>query len=234
MAKYFYDLHIHSILSPCADIFMTPNNILNMAMLKNLDFVGITDHNSTKQLPILFELADSYDFIIIPGVEITVLEGFHVLCYFKSLDLAMDFGNAVENHLIDKWDNYSKEDQVLTDIYDQELSFYNKSLQATDISYLDLTKLVKKYNGLIVLAHVDRLGTSALGTYRLDEIKFDAIELQKGYLSRNKSIDKYKDYKVLINSDAHDLINISEKDNFIELKEKSIDAFFDYMVQNNE
>lgn len=28
-----YDLHIHSCLSPCGDSDMTPNNIVNMALL---------------------------------------------------------------------------------------------------------------------------------------------------------------------------------------------------------
>ena len=51
---------MHSILSPCADELMTPNNILNMAMLKELDFVSITDHNTTKQLKVIKELENSY------------------------------------------------------------------------------------------------------------------------------------------------------------------------------
>ncbi|MDO5479206.1 MAG: histidinol-phosphatase, partial [Clostridia bacterium] len=28
--KLYYDLHIHSALSPCGDNDMTPNNIVNM------------------------------------------------------------------------------------------------------------------------------------------------------------------------------------------------------------
>lgn len=32
-------------LSPCADILMSPNNILNMAYLKELNMIAITDHN---------------------------------------------------------------------------------------------------------------------------------------------------------------------------------------------
>ena len=41
----FYDLHIHSALSPCSDDDMTLNNIVNMACLKELDLIAITDHN---------------------------------------------------------------------------------------------------------------------------------------------------------------------------------------------
>ncbi|WRK54040.1 PHP domain-containing protein [Coprobacillaceae bacterium CR2/5/TPMF4] len=45
----YYDLHIHSALSPCGDDLMTINNIFNMAYIKGLDLIAITDHNSLKQ-----------------------------------------------------------------------------------------------------------------------------------------------------------------------------------------
>ena len=53
----FYDLHMHSCLSPCADDTMTPNNICNMAFIKGLDLIAVTDHNSTKNLPAIAEAA---------------------------------------------------------------------------------------------------------------------------------------------------------------------------------
>ena len=43
MRPAFYDLHIHSCLSPCGDMDMTPNNILNMALLKELDLIALTE-----------------------------------------------------------------------------------------------------------------------------------------------------------------------------------------------
>ncbi|NTV91592.1 MAG: PHP domain-containing protein, partial [Clostridiales bacterium] len=48
--RFAADLHVHSALSPCADDEMTPNNIVNMAALKGLDFIALTDHNSTGNL----------------------------------------------------------------------------------------------------------------------------------------------------------------------------------------
>ena len=87
---------MHSVLSPCADELMTPNNILNMAMLKKIDFLAITDHNTTKQLKVIEELEDSYDFIFIPGVEVTVKENFDVLCFFKSFKDALFFDKYLE------------------------------------------------------------------------------------------------------------------------------------------
>lgn len=234
MNKYYYDLHIHSILSPCGDILMTPNNILNMAMLKGLDFISITDHNSVKQLTVLKELALSYDFVLVPGIEVTVKEGFDVLCYFKTLSKAIDFGNTIEGYLTDDWNGYTKENQVITDIYDQDETYYDKSLVKTDIPFKELQGLINNYDGLLVLAHIDRLESSVLNTYKLDDINFDGLELQKKHLSNNALLSEYGKYKILINSDAHDLYAISEKDSFFLLKEKTIDSFFDYMRNNNE
>ena len=73
--KYYYDLHIHTCLSPCGDVLMTPNNILNMAYLKGLNIIAITDHNSTLQLSSIMELSQSYDMLVIPGVEVATSEG---------------------------------------------------------------------------------------------------------------------------------------------------------------
>ena len=51
MEQVAVDLHIHSVLSPCGEPEMTPNNIVNMAIIKELDFIAVTDHNSAKNLP---------------------------------------------------------------------------------------------------------------------------------------------------------------------------------------
>ncbi|HNX85999.1 MAG TPA: PHP domain-containing protein, partial [Bacteroidales bacterium] len=49
MKNFTADLHIHTVLSPCGDLDMSPDIILSQAMAKKLDLIGITDHNSTRQ-----------------------------------------------------------------------------------------------------------------------------------------------------------------------------------------
>ena len=56
--KCAVDLHMHSCLSPCGDMDMTPNNIVNMCKLKGLDMIAVTDHNTAKQLPVIKKVAD--------------------------------------------------------------------------------------------------------------------------------------------------------------------------------
>ena len=42
------DLHIHSVLSPCGDLEMSPSAIIAEAKSKGLNIIGISDHNSTR------------------------------------------------------------------------------------------------------------------------------------------------------------------------------------------
>lgn len=221
---------MHSILSPCADELMTPNNILNMAMLKGIDFLAITDHNTTKQLKVIKELEDSYDFIFIPGVEVTVKEDFDVLCFFKSFNDALLFDKYLETNLDGEWGIFNRNDQVLTDIYDVEVGTFGKPLTSTKIPYNDLVKETRKLGGLIVLCHIDRSSHSALNVYKLKDLEFDAIEISQH--AKEEYLKRYPDlleYRILFNSDAHTLLSMSEKEYFFELEGKNIESFFKYL-----
>lgn len=202
-----------------------------MAMLKELDFVAITDHNSAKQLDVVDQIEGAYDFIFIPGIEVTVNEGFDVLCYFRTYEDAYKLDTILETYLNGTWGPFSEEDQMITDIYDITVKTYPKSLRSTSIPYLELYKKVKELNGAIVLAHIDRKKKSALNSYKLDAIPFDGIELQqyfkKSYIEKNPTL---KSHKIFASSDSHTLLTISERIESIELKEKSREAFFDYLL----
>jgi len=57
MKTYRADLHIHSVLSPCGDLDMSPVNIVEEASRKGLDIIGITDHNTTRHTGLVKRLA---------------------------------------------------------------------------------------------------------------------------------------------------------------------------------
>lgn len=52
------DLHIHTVLSPCGDLDMSPANIVGTALQKGLSLIGISDHNSTRQAPVIRQLGE--------------------------------------------------------------------------------------------------------------------------------------------------------------------------------
>ena len=70
----YYDLHMHSALSPCAENEMTPNNICNMAIIKGLELIAVTDHNSVKQLPAFSKCVEQMGIKALYGAEIQTAE----------------------------------------------------------------------------------------------------------------------------------------------------------------
>ena len=81
--KLYVDLHIHSCLSPCGDMLMTPNNIVGMAYLKGLDAIAVCDHNSAGNLEAIGQVAQMMGVLLLPGLELNTREEVHLLCYFK-------------------------------------------------------------------------------------------------------------------------------------------------------
>jgi hypothetical protein len=226
--KYAYDLHIHSVLSPCADLLMTPNNILNMATLKGLDIIAVTDHNSLKQLPVVDEIAKSYSFLLVYGVEVNVKEGIHVLCYFKTLEEAMRFDGELEKHL----DKTAAPDvrigsARLTDQEDFIIGELPYSLSCpADLSLPGLCDLLENYDHLRFFAHVDRPGSGRF--FHARKVSVNGIELSmnapEGFLENHG----WKNLPVLRNSDAHQLMDIRERtaDNVLELDSLDVDTLF--------
>lgn len=229
MPKYYYDLHIHSCLSPCGDELMTPNNILNMSMLKELDFIAITDHNHYEQLVYINQIADSYDFKLIYGTELCVKEKFHVLVYFEQLEQLKSFYHEIEP-FINK-EGYNQEyygRQVLINAFEEEVGSYDHLLtRPMALSYHDTAKIIRKYDGLIVLAHIDRPNTGSLALgFDLKSADFDALEIKGDHLEIYQTHPYLEKYFVFRNSDAHDLLSIHEPINHIELEQKSVKEVF--------
>ncbi len=167
--------------------------------------------------------------MVIPGIEVSVKEGFDVLCYFKTFEIAIEFGDFIEPYLTNNWKNFKQENQVITDIYDIEMDTYNKPLTDTTIEYKELYQEVKNRDGLLILAHIDRPSCTPLNTYKLTDMYFDGIEIST--YGKDTFLEKYPQltkYKIIHNSDSHTLLQLHEDDFFLELEDKTINSFFKY------
>jgi hypothetical protein len=224
--KYYYDLHIHSVLSPCADGLMTPNNILNMAALKGLDIVAITDHNSLKQLPVFAEIAESYAFLFVYGVEVCVKEEVHVLCYFKTLSAAMQFDRELDRHI-----DHTITEKVGTAYLTDNEDFCRSSLpyslsRPLDLSLLELCTMLEPYDHLRFFAHLERPKFGGLPY--VDRISMNGIEIAMLDGDRFIQENHLENKKIIHNSDAHQLMDILERTerNSIELEKLDLDSLF--------
>ena len=137
MERLFCDLHIHSCLSPCGDALMTPNNIAGMAFIKGLDVIAVCDHNSARNLPAVKAAADRMNVLLLPGMELTTREEAHMLCYFRTVQACMAFGEAIYAHLAPTPNNerFFGRQQVMND-QDEEIDVEERLL----IGALDLPR----------------------------------------------------------------------------------------------
>jgi PHP family Zn ribbon phosphoesterase len=229
----YIDLHIHTALSACADDDMTPNNIVNMSVLKELDIIAVTDHNTSKNAEVVMECAKGKDLIVIPGMELETREEVHVVCLFPSLKAAHDMDTLVSSKLPDlknRPEIFGR--QVLFDKNDNNIGFDERLLStAVNISIAEAKEEVEKRGGIVFPAHINRPSFSILSNLGfIDEtLGFKAIET---YGNDDKIINKYSDkYIILQNSDAHKLSDILEPIQSINLKIKSVQALIDFLKQ---
>lgn len=226
--KIYYDIHIHSVLSSCADVMQTPNNILNMCMLKELNMISITDHNSSLQYEAIDKIKDSYDFLVLYGIELTIKEGCHIVVYFKYLNDLNEFNKVVQNSL-DKNIYLDFGEQVICDEYDEIKYMIDYKLnQKLCFDVFSIINLARRYDTIIIPAHINRGSQGILYHYSdLSCFDFDGLEIydKSKVESLEEKFPSIKKYKYLFNSDAHSIEVINEKDNYIELDELTFDSF---------
>lgn len=238
--KAYYDLHLHSCLSPCADNDMTPNNIAGMAKLCGLDLVALTDHNTAKNCPAFFEAAKRYGILPIAGMELTTSEDIHVVCLFETLDAALQFDSDLQAHRLlipNRTDIFG--DQLILDGEDNVIGTEPHFLSnATDISIEDVPARMAPYGGICYPAHIDRQANgvvSVLGTFP-ETPRFTCAEL-----NRRETIAQYretfpilKEKTIIVSSDAHYLTAMRDKENCFELDGDDITkAMFDKLKMEN-
>lgn len=218
MIPLYYDLHIHSCLSPCGDDDMTPANIAGMAAVKGLDVIALTDHNSCKNCPAILKHGEEYGITVIPGMELTTAEDVHVVCLFPALDDAMAFDGYVYERLLpikNREDIFGK--QQIMDADDQVTGNVERLLiGATDISFDQVFGLVEAYRGIAYPAHIDKSTTSLLSNLGFvpPDSSFTCAEIST--FDHLHQIQKEHPYflqcKMLSSSDAHYLEDIREPD----------------------
>lgn len=227
MKKHSYDLHVHSCLSPCADDDMTPANIVGMAAVQGLDVVALTDHNSAKNCPAFFSVAEKFGILPIAGMELTTSEDIHVICLFPSLDSALEFDRIVENRLI-KIKNKPKifGNQFIMDENDEvQGELESLLINATTIDTAEAYEICTSLGGACYPAHIDRESNgmiAVLGDFP-SGIPYGAFELNDNasYLSYVERFPHLAERRYVVSSDAHNLWSISEPENFVELDGES-------------
>lgn len=227
--QLYYDLHIHSCLSPCGDGDMTPNNIINMARLAELDIIALTDHNACGNCSAILQAAEGSGLVVLPGMELCTAEEAHVVCLFPTLTAAFAFEQRIRPALPsvpNRPDIFGE--QLLMDAGDNVVGRENVLLTtACAIPVDDVPALARSLGGTAFPAHIDRPSysvTAALGD--IPPVGFRAAEITPaGDVEQMKTLyPSIADMPLLLDSDAHYLHQISEAGPWLDLPDRSPDA----------
>jgi PHP family Zn ribbon phosphoesterase len=174
------DFHIHSCLSPCASLEMSPPAIVARAKEAGLDCIALSDHCCAENLPAFHAACREARMPCLYGIEATTAEDVHVLCLFAELEAAIAFGETVYASLQDFPNDPERfGDQPIVDMDGGITGFARKLLiGSTGISFFDLVPMILEGDGLCIPAHIDRECLGALAHLGfLPDLPYSAVEV---------------------------------------------------------
>lgn len=222
--KLYYDFHIHSALSPCGDNDMTPNNLINMSIIKGLDAVALTDHNACENVRAAAAVAGD-KIIFIPGMEVETSEEVHIVTLFSTADAAEE----MQRILVDSSPFIPNRPEIFGNQYimdenDEICGEIDRMLvTASGLDIYTVVAAAKDLGGIAYPAHIDRESYSVLSNLGFipPDLDISAVEITEK--SRTALEGEYSNrYNIITSSDAHYLWDISERNHYIEVSDASV------------
>jgi len=200
------DLHVHTCLSPCTELDMSPKGILTAAKKKEIDILGICDHNSSENSLAVMNAAKRMNISVIPGLEVTSQEEVHVLALFDNTENALKLQEHVYENLPGENDEKAFGMQVVVNENEEVLGFNNKLLiGATTIPLEEIIRIIHSFDGMAIASHIDRESFSIIGQLGFipDNLELDALEISPAITFEEAKKRYAYNFPITCSSDAH-------------------------------
>jgi len=192
MKKFRADLHVHTVLSPCAEVEMIPPLIVQEALERNIDIIAITDHNASANVQAVQKAALGSPLKVLAGMEVQSREDVHLLCLFENFEILEIWQSAVDASLPDMQNNAEFfGDQFVVDESGEFIrSEPRMLLTSTDFSIDEIFERVNTLGGLVIPAHVNRSSYGLFPTLGLlsDQWPILALEISRHITPEEASI----------------------------------------------
>lgn len=217
MNLYRADLHIHTCLSPCGSLDMSPTVVVETALARGLNIIAITDHNTTLQCPEIQLLGAEAGLTVIAGAEVCTREEAHCLTLFGTDTARAAFQHYLDEHLPHLPNDPERfGDQVWVNRNDEIMGEAPYLLLSSlDQNVNQVAAYVKQLGGLFIAAHVERPSFSLISqlgfidpSLPLDAVEYTDISRFGRLLSAHKYLSNYTSYPA---SDAHNPEQIGSK-----------------------
>lgn len=209
MKTFRAELHIHTVLSPCAGVEMIPPLIVEAAVKHDISLIAITDHNASDNIPAVMQAAEGYDLAVLPGIELQTKEDVHCLCLFDTLEQIQTFQKLVDQSLPIIQNNAEFFGEQF--IVDHTGDFIRRKDQllitSTQFSIEEAYHTVTDLGGLFIPAHVNRQTFGLF--YHLGfvppDLPIEALEISR-HTSPEAVVKDYpqiKGYPLIQSGDVH-------------------------------
>jgi PHP family Zn ribbon phosphoesterase len=205
-----FDLHIHSCLSPCANLEMSPSEIVRKAAEAGVDAIALTDHQSARNCPAIAECARRAGLKCLYGLEVQSAEEVHTLAVFDSVEQALEMTDWIYTAMPKRVNDPETfgDQPVVTwddDIVDMEWRILAMGCRRT---IPEISAETRRLGGLYIAAHIDRPNYSVIsGLGAIPEGCFDAAELSRT-AEESAWRDKAAGLALIRSSDAHNLDDV--------------------------
>jgi PHP family Zn ribbon phosphoesterase len=159
MKKFRADLHVHTVLSPCAEVEMIPPFIVQTALEQQIDLIAITDHNASANVRAVQKAAAGTALTVLPGMEVQSREDVHLLTLFENLESLESWQMQVNEALPDKPNrpDFFGEQFVVDETGEFVCSETRLLSTATRLSIDEIFERVPALGGVVIPAHVERM-----------------------------------------------------------------------------
>jgi len=215
LKKINADLHIHTCLSPCGDIEMTPQSIVNRSKSIGLDLIGICDHNSSENAAAVKEAGEKIGLNVLAGMEVTSKEEAHILALFDDEKELSELQKIVYENLQGVNDEELFGYQMVVNEQDEIIELNSKLLiGATELSVEKIVDIIHSLGGIAIASHVDRERFSLIGQLGFipEGLNLDGLELSPAYMAEKKKYDfpMSSGFPLVTFSDAHFVSDIGK------------------------
>lgn len=213
LKEYKMDLHIHTCLSPCAELEMLPGSIVQKAKAEGLDGIAVCDHNSAENALAVRKAGLKQGLQVLIGMEICSSEEVHILALFDDEAALLKMQEIVHENLPGQNDEAFFGEQVIVDENDEVIDLSHKMLiGATNLSVNEMIERIHEMGGLAVASHIDRESFSIIGQLGFipPHLPLDAVEVS--WRCTPAQMTEYKNYglPMIQSSDAHLLDDIGK------------------------
>jgi PHP family Zn ribbon phosphoesterase len=209
------DFHVHTCLSPCADLDMYPRAVVAMSLARRLDIIAICDHNASENVPYVIKAAERTGLTVFPGMEITSSEEVHVLALFDKPEPLIPLQELVYRHLPGKNNEELFGCQAIVNEHDEVEGLSEWLLiGATTLPLQRIVSEIHTLGGLAIAAHIDRESFGILGQLGFipDGLALDALEISRrtGLVEARRRYPELARFPIVESSDSHIITDIGK------------------------